>query len=267
VIFIKSLIFNFLLYLGIVLCCLLGLPLLLCPSFFLRKLSSFLGWYFIFLSRIILNTPVNIEGIEKLNSSQKYFIASVHQSMFETFVYNYIIPNSFFVLKKELINIPIFGLYLKKLNCIPIDRGKTTRNNLNFQDKILNNISNKKTLIIFPQGTRVPPGEIFPLKKGAKRIYENLNIDIFKPSLKLDPFTFVHDLNECEDDVFYISGHIHPGYVLKGRGKQFIKLPCYQVFDNHIILPAFSKFTGLNTNKTDKTCANIVFTEDAIFKI
>ena len=175
-IFIKSLIFNFLLYLGIVLCCLLGLPLLLCPSFFLRKLSSFLGWYFIFLSRIILNTPVNIEGIEKLNSSQKYFIASVHQSMFETFVYNYIVPNSFFVLKKELINIPIFGLYLKKLNCIPIDRGKTTRNNLNFQDKILNNISNEKILIIFPQGTRVPPGEIFPLKKGAKRIYENLNI-------------------------------------------------------------------------------------------
>ena len=41
---------------------------------------------------------------------------------------------------------------------------------------LLKNISNKKTLIIFPQGTRVPPGEMFPLKKGAKRIYENLNI-------------------------------------------------------------------------------------------
>lgn len=98
-------------------------------------------------------------------------------------------------------------------------------------------------------------------------LYEDLNIEIFKPSLKLNPFTFVHDLNECKDDAFYISGHIHPGYVLKGKGKQFIKLPCYQVFDNHIVLPAFSKFTGLNTNKTDKKCTNIVFTEDAIFKI
>lgn len=98
-------------------------------------------------------------------------------------------------------------------------------------------------------------------------LYEDLNIDIFKPSLNLGSFTFVHDLNGYEDDAFYISGHIHPGYVLKGKGKQFIKLPCYQVFDNHIVLPAFSKFTGLNTNKTDKKCTNIVFTEDAIFKI
>ena len=47
--------------------------------------------------------------------------------MFETFVYNYIIPNGFFVLKKELMNIPIFGLYLKKLKCIPIERGKITK--------------------------------------------------------------------------------------------------------------------------------------------
>lgn len=101
----------------------------------------------------------------------------------------------------------------------------------------------------------------------SETLYEDLNIDIFKPSLNLSPFTFVHDLNECEDDTLYISGHIHPGHVLKGKGKQFIKLPCYQVFDNHIVLPAFSKFTGLNTNKMDKTCTNIVFTEDAIFKI
>lgn len=98
-------------------------------------------------------------------------------------------------------------------------------------------------------------------------LYKDLNIEIFKPSLNLSPFTFVHDLDEREESEFYISGHIHPGYVLKGKGKQFIKLPCYQVFENHIVLPAFSKFTGLNTNKTDKTCFNIVFTEDAIFKI
>lgn len=98
-------------------------------------------------------------------------------------------------------------------------------------------------------------------------LYEDLNIEMFKPSLKLSPFTFVHDLDEREESEFYISGHIHPGYVLKGKGKQFIKLPCYQMFENHIVLPAFSKFTGLNTNKTDKKCTNIVFTEDSIFKI
>ena len=175
-IFFKSLIFNFLLYLGIIICCLIALPFLILPSIFLRKLSSFLGWYFIFLCKIILDTKVNIVGAEILNTEQKFFVASAHQSMFETFVYNYIIPNNFFVLKKELINIPIFGWYLKKLNCIPIDRGKTTKNNLNFSEQIVNNISNGKTLIIFPQGTRVPHNENVPLKKGARRIYETLNI-------------------------------------------------------------------------------------------
>ena len=45
---------------------------------------------FIWLTKVILNTPVNIIGAEKLQRSQKFFIASAHQSMFETFVYNYI---------------------------------------------------------------------------------------------------------------------------------------------------------------------------------
>ena len=175
-IFLRSLVFNILLYLGIIICCLLALPLLILPSFFLRKLSSLLGWYFIFLSKTILNTKVNIIGSEKLKTDQKFFVASAHQSMFETFVYNHIVPNNFFVLKKELMSIPVFGWCLKKLNCIPIDRGKTTKNNLNFSDKIMQNILNGKTLIIFPQGTRVPYHENVPLKKGARRIYESLNI-------------------------------------------------------------------------------------------
>ena len=101
-IFTRSLIFNILIYFGIIFICFVGLPLLLLPKYFLRKLSSILGWYFIWLTKVILNTPVNIIGAEKLQRSQKFFIASAHQSMFETFVYNYIIPNGFFVLKKNL---------------------------------------------------------------------------------------------------------------------------------------------------------------------
>ena len=183
-IFARSLIFNILIYVGIFISCFIGLPFLLLPKYFLRKLSSILGWYFIWLTKVILNTPVNIIGAEKLQRPQKFFIASAHQSMFETFVYNYIIPNGFFVLKKELMNIPIFGLYLKKLKCIPIERGKITKNNLNFSQQILKNISLGNTLIIFPQGTRVSFDENIPLKKGAKRIYENLQIGCLP--IKLD---------------------------------------------------------------------------------
>ena len=87
------------------------------------------------MCKILLNTKVNIIGSEKLKTEYKFFIASAHQSMFETFVYNYIVPNNFFVLKKRINEYSVFGWCLKKLNCIPIDRGKTTKNNLNFQTK------------------------------------------------------------------------------------------------------------------------------------
>lgn len=186
--FVKSLTFNILLYLGIILTCLVGLPILLLPSKYVRKLSFFLGWYFIFLSKIIFNTNTNFIGKDKLDTNERFFIASSHQSMFETFVYNYLIPNNFFVLKKELMNIPIFGLYLKKLNCIPIDRGRTTKDNLNFSDKINENISKGKILIIFPQGTRVPFGENTPLKKGARRIYDTLGISCLPIQLNTGKF-------------------------------------------------------------------------------
>lgn len=45
-----------------------------------------------------------------------------------------------------------------------------------------------------------------------------------------------------------ISGHLHPGMTLKLTSKQVIKLPCFVVADKHLILPAFSRFTGLDTN-------------------
>lgn len=52
----------------------------------------------------------------------------------------------------------------------------------------MNNISNGKTLIIFPQGTRVPHNENVPLKKGARRIYETLNIACIPIQLDTDEF-------------------------------------------------------------------------------
>ena len=97
--------------------------------------------------------------------------------MFETFVYNTIIPDCIFVIKKELLSIPLYGLYLKKFEYVSIDRGKTTKKNINFFENITKGIlKTDRTLIIFPQGTRVKFGEKPSLKKGTARIYQSLNI-------------------------------------------------------------------------------------------
>ena len=97
--------------------------------------------------------------------------------MFETFFLQTIFDSPIFILKKELLQIPIFGWYLKKIGSISIKRNTTTKENLNFFENINKIITiSKRPLIIFPQGTRVLPEDRPPFKKGASRIYEELNI-------------------------------------------------------------------------------------------
>tara|TARA_B100001063_G_scaffold105427_1_gene98430 strand:- start:333 stop:800 length:468 start_codon:yes stop_codon:yes gene_type:complete len=97
--------------------------------------------------------------------------------MFETFYLQTIFNSPVFILKKELLLIPIFGWYLKKIGSISIKRNKISKDNLSFFNDVKKIITNsERPLIIFPQGTRVPPEERPPFKKGASRIYEKLNI-------------------------------------------------------------------------------------------
>jgi 1-acyl-sn-glycerol-3-phosphate acyltransferase len=73
--------------------------------------------------------------------------------------------------------IPIFGWYLKKIGSISIKRNKISKENLGFFDDISKQInSSNRPLIIFPQGTRLPPEDRAPFKKGSGRIYEKLKI-------------------------------------------------------------------------------------------
>ena len=122
-------------------------------------------------------TKIEVKGKENLINNQKYFVVSSHQSIFETFFLQTIFENPVFILKKELIKIPLFGWYLKKLGCISIDRNKISKENLNFSDEVSKVIKNtNKTLIIFPQGTRKNSDDRSTFKKGFARIYNDLEI-------------------------------------------------------------------------------------------
>ncbi len=130
-----------------------------------------------FCLKFFLSVNIKIKGKENLINDQKFFIAASHQSMFETFYLQTIFNSPVFILKKELLQIPIFGWYLKKIGSISIKRNKISKDNLGFFKDISKIISDtKRPLIIFPQGTRVLPSERPPFKKGASRIYEELKI-------------------------------------------------------------------------------------------
>ena len=173
----RSLLFNLLLYAGIVAVFLIALPTLFLPPQFTLIFGKCLGHYVVFIVRIFLGTKVEFKGVNNIPKTEKYFVASAHQSMFETFALQSVLDYPVFILKKELLKIPLFGLYLKKIKSIEIIRDTTTKDNLSFFNKIANIIKNEnRPLLIFPQGTRVKFEERVPFKKGAARIYEALNI-------------------------------------------------------------------------------------------
>jgi len=173
----RSLIFNCFIYAGITVVFLIALPSLFLPTKITLIFGKFLGYYVVFIVRIFLNTKVEFKGLENIPKNEKYFVASAHQSMFETFALQSVLDYPVFILKKELLKIPLFGLYLKKIKSIEIVRDTTTKDNLNFFDKVANIIKNeKRPLLIFPQGTRVRFDDRTPFKKGVGRIYEALNI-------------------------------------------------------------------------------------------
>jgi 1-acyl-sn-glycerol-3-phosphate acyltransferase len=173
----RNALFYIFFFLGIVLICIIFLPSFFLPQKIVLFGGRIMGYWAAICLKIFLSTKIFIKGRENIIKNDKFFIASSHQSMFETFFLQTLFNSPVFILKKELLKIPIFGWYLKKIGSISIERNKTTKENLGFFDEILKLInSSNRPLIIFPQGTRLTPDDRSPFKKGASRIYEELKI-------------------------------------------------------------------------------------------
>ena len=174
---IRSLLFKIFFYTGVILVCLIFIPSLILPQRIALIGGKILGYWSKICLNLCLSTKIEIKGKENIIKEEKFFIACSHQSAFETFFLQTLFNSPVFILKKELLKIPIFGWYLKKIGSISIDRNKITKENLGFSEKIKNVVKNSnRPIIIFPQGTRVNFDERVPFKKGAIRIYDDLKI-------------------------------------------------------------------------------------------
>ena len=174
---IRNSLFSIFFFVGITIISIIFLPALLLPRKITLLGGKLMGYWAGLCLRVFLSVKIMIKGKENIIADQKFFIAASHQSMFETFYLQTIFNSPVFILKKELLQIPIFGWYLKKIGSISINRNKVSKDNLGFFEDIIRIVNNSdRPLIIFPQGTRVLPEERPPFKKGATRIYQELNI-------------------------------------------------------------------------------------------
>ena len=175
---IRNIIFFLFFYLGIVSISILFIPTLLFPKKGVQFGGRLMGIWTGICLKLFLNVSIMVKGLENIPKDKKYFVVCSHQSMFETFYLQTIFKSSVFILKKELMKIPLFGSYLKKMGCVSIDRDKISKENLGFTglvEKVLNDKRN--TLIIFPQGTRKDYKDRSKFKKGFARIYNDFQIN------------------------------------------------------------------------------------------
>ncbi|WP_421856653.1 lysophospholipid acyltransferase family protein [Oricola sp.] len=174
----RSLIFNFLFY-SITLIYMIGFT----PYYFLapRKQAWFVPKFWarthLWLIKTIVGTDHEVIGIEKLPKGS-YIIAPKHQSALDTFAFLPWWPDPVYILKRELTWIPIFGWYLAKMQMIAIDRGNRVQAITSVNRGAQRAIAEGRQIIIYPEGTRRPPGAEPAYKKGIVNLYEALDLPV-----------------------------------------------------------------------------------------
>ena len=133
--------------------------------------------FMLFLLKMCCGVRYVVHGRENLIGNPAVFL-SKHQSSWETIAFMLVLPKQSFVLKKELLDIPILGFGLKSMEPISIDRSRG-RNAL--RDVIaqgLERLSRGRSVTIFPEGSRIPPGQRGRYQKSGAQLAINANVPV-----------------------------------------------------------------------------------------
>ncbi len=185
----RTIIFNFFLFIWFLICT----PFLLfglISEKIERKIIFIDASGVLFLAKIIggirykIHYPsTNEDGIPfQPNINQRLdgrsIIAAKHMSMLEVAILVTHVPNYFFIMKRELLWIPIYGWAFARIGLIGVNRKRGATNMANLAERVTRQIMNGKTLIIFPEGTRVAPGKRIALKRGLLYLASHLKLPI-----------------------------------------------------------------------------------------
>lgn len=185
----RTILFKFFLYIWF---------LMWCPFLLIGLISSKLerkfiyadAWGVLFLTRVIAGIKYQIhypstneEGIPLKHNINKRLdgrtiIASKHMSMLEVAILVTHVPNYFFIMKRELLWIPIYGWAFWRIGLIGVNRTRGATNMNILAECVTKNIMKGMTLIIFPEGTRVAPKKRIPLKRGLLFLASHLKLPI-----------------------------------------------------------------------------------------
>jgi 1-acyl-sn-glycerol-3-phosphate acyltransferase len=166
----RSLAFNALFYANLIVHMIVALPTLALPRrvqlIFVRSYARTSLW----LLRIVCGTKVEWRGVEKLPQGA-CIVACKHQSLWETFALYAILDDPAYILKRELMWIPLFGWHMAKAGLIAIDRSAGLAALSRMTARAKKELERSRQVIIFPEGTRRPPGAEPSYKSGVAHLY------------------------------------------------------------------------------------------------
>jgi 1-acyl-sn-glycerol-3-phosphate acyltransferase len=171
----RSLLFNVAFYINIILWMIALLPTLVGPQRVFLGVVKAWARSNLWLMRVIVGTKVEIQGLEHIPQGG-LLIAAKHQSFWETFTLFSLFEQPTYILKRELTWIPVFGWYLAKAGCVPIDRKAGSVALVEMNARAREAVKQGRQIIIFPEGTRRPAGAPPAYKYGVAHLYENLGV-------------------------------------------------------------------------------------------
>lgn len=103
--------------------------------------------------------------------------------------------------------------------------------------------------------------------KQKNEIYNNLALEVHETNYNLKKLCFIHDIADCNANLYPIGGHIHPGISIVNKAKQRLRFPCFYFGQQHAVLPAFSTFTGLQLIKPKENDLVFAVTPSKVIKV
>ena len=170
----RSLLFTTQMYLAmIVLALVFALPALVWRGASFFWMQSFCRWTR-FTAAILIGLRTEVRGEVPTGAC---IVASKHQAFLDSITLLSVLDAARFIMKKELTWIPVIGWHAVRMGCIPVDRGKRGKAISKMMADVKSGQAKPGQLIIYPQGTRVPPGETLPYKMGTALLYSQLGQD------------------------------------------------------------------------------------------
>ena len=166
----RSVVFNVLFYLALVVYLIAALPTFFMPRRAIMTMAEVWGATSNWLLRVVCGTRVEFRGLEKIPRGA-LLVAAKHQSAWETFSLLHHLHDWAYILKRELQWLPMFGWYLMKAEMIPVDRGGRAQALNSLARRARAEIARGRQIIIFPEGTRRAPGAEPAYKYGAAHLY------------------------------------------------------------------------------------------------